>query len=221
MKILLIEDRQARQQIFINKTHIELESYMDILDNKIGEMYNEIHVALQNDTYDLSEYSVIITHKSAFGDNNAATLSKLESHCKAHDKPLVYFSGGIDVSYYNKSENEVIALSSELFYSNNLKLFLENCRTGKINLLTLIYGEKWELNIQLNVLAKINLFIENWTKEQIIMKRFISETAYDLLADMDIDLYEPAIVNNKIEKSEISKIAQSLENHIKEVVYYA
>ncbi len=36
-KILLLEDRQARQQLFMNHTNIDLNEYCDILDNRTGQ----------------------------------------------------------------------------------------------------------------------------------------------------------------------------------------
>ncbi len=145
-------------------------------------------------------------------------MSKLENYCKSNDKPLILFSGGIDANYYDKSEYETIEINSKVFYSNHLKLFLESIRDGEQNLLILIYGDRWKLNILLNVLEKINLFIENNTKEIILFKRFVLDTAYAYLDDLNLDIYEHVIEGNKISINEIQKIRLDIENHIRRVV---
>ncbi len=216
--ILLIEDRTERQQLFMKDTEIDLNSYSDILDNMTGERYNQLLEELENDTFDLDRYSIIVSHKSAFDDKNIEILSKLENYCKSNDKPLILFSGGIDANYYDKSEYETIEINSKVFYSNHLKLFLESIRDGEQNLLILIYGDRWKLNILLNVLEKINLFIENNTKEIILFKRFVLDTAYAYLDDLNLDIYEHVIEGNKISINEIQKIRLDIENHIRRVV---
>lgn len=216
--ILLIEDRTERQQFFMKDTEIDLDSYSDILDNMTGERYNQLLEEIKNDTFILDKYSVIMSHKSAFDNKNIEILSKLENYCKSNDKPLILFSGGIDANYYDKSEYETIEINSKIFYSNHLKLFLENMREGEQNLLVLIYGDRWKLNILLNVLEKINLFIENNTKEPFLFKRFVIDTGYAYLDDLNLDIYEPIMEGNKISIDEIQKIRLDIENHIKKVV---
>ncbi len=215
--ILLIENRTERQQLFMEDREIDLDSYSDILDNMTGKRFNPLWKELKNDTFDLDRYSVIISHKTAFEDDNIEILSKLENYCKSNDKPLILFSGGIDANYYNKSEYETIEINSKVFYSNHLKLFLENIREGKRNLLILIYGDRWKLNILMNILEKINLFIENNTKEMIVFNRFVLDTAYVYLGDLNLDIYEPIMEGNKISINEIQKIRLDIENHIKRV----
>ena len=124
-KILLIEDRKERQQLFINETDIDLNKYKDILDNAIDEKYDEIFYKLKANTFDFENYSTIISHKSAFDKDNSAMIEKLKDYCKTRKKTLVFFSGGIDENYYNRSEYELILINSKTFYSQNIKLFLE------------------------------------------------------------------------------------------------
>ncbi len=216
--ILIIEDKPERQKLFIKETEMDLDSYSDILDNMTGEKYKQILIELKNDTFDFDKYSVILCHKSAFNDDNIVILSKLENYCKAKNKPLVLFSGGIDVNYYDNSNYETIEINSKVFYSNHLKLFLESKREGKQNILILTYGDKWKLNILLNVLEKVNLLIEKSTKNIISFTRFILDTDYIYLDDLNLDIYEPMKEGNKISIDEIQKIRLDIENHIKRVV---
>ncbi len=159
-KILLIEDRTRRQQLFTIQTGIKLENFSDILDNCIEDKYNEFLNEMLQGIYDLNTYDIIISHKSAFGDNNGSVLKKLEEHCKEYDKSLVLFSGGIVGNYYNSEEYEVLELNSKTFYSKNLALFLEAVKKQNENLLMLCYGTQWKANIMLNILENLNLYID-------------------------------------------------------------
>ena len=151
-KVLLIEDRYKRQRLFSQQTGIELEKYSDILDNCIEDKYNAFLNEMLIGDFDLSPYDIIITHKSAFGDDNDNVLKKLQEHCKKHSKPLVLFSGGIVGNYYNSEVYEVMELNSKTFYSQNLILFLDAIKEQNENLLMLSYGRQWKLNIILNVI---------------------------------------------------------------------
>ena len=124
-KILLIEDRKERQQLFMDATNIDLNEYSNILDNAVDKKYDDIFCKLTDGSFDFENYSIIISHKSAFDKDNSVILEKLKRYCETHKKPLVFFSGGIDENYYNKSEYELVLINSKTFYSQNIKLFLE------------------------------------------------------------------------------------------------
>lgn len=159
-KILLIEDRYKRQRLFSQQTGIELEKYSDILNNCIEDKYNEFMNEILIDDFNLGSYDIIVTHKSAFGDDNGVIIEKLEKHCEKYNKPLVLFSGGIVGSYYNSEVYKVLELNSKTFYSRNLILFLEAIKKENENLLMLPYGKQWKLNIILNVIENLNLYID-------------------------------------------------------------
>ena len=139
-KILLIEDRLERQKLFMDDTKIDLTSYSDILDNITDNKYKILLEQLKNDTFNFDAYETIISHKSAFHDDNRSILNKIKNHCKFGEKQLVLFSGGITANYYDNAEYEFMELNSKIFYSNNLKLFLEDARKNKPNLLILSFG---------------------------------------------------------------------------------
>lgn len=217
--ILLIEDRAERQKHFMSETNIDLNTYSDTLDNMSKEKYQKFLLDIKTDTFDLDKYTVIISHKSAFGDDNIDILQKLERHCKLNQKPLVLFSGGIDTNYYENIDFELLELNSKLFYSENLKLFLNENNEDIPNILTLAYGKQWKLNILLNVLEKINLKIEQ--NEKMPYKIFHLEAMYYLLEDLGMELYSPAVDNKIITKDEMKKVALDLEKFIEKEIIYA
>ncbi len=129
-KILLIEDRVTRQEFFLEEMEINLEDYSNILDNMIDDDYEELKEQILHDSFNFEKYDFIISHKSAFENDNALIISKLQNYAKESEKTLIFFSGGISVNYYNNSEFEFLELNSKTFYSNNLKLFLDSVRLG-------------------------------------------------------------------------------------------
>lgn len=85
----------------------------------------------------------IIFHKSyALGDENV-TFETIRQMFADFGVPTVIFSGGTEGS--NKSAREII-MNADLMY-NNLPFFLENRKeNGQINIDTLLWGKKFQLN---------------------------------------------------------------------------
>ena len=145
-KILLIEDRAKRQEHFIDDTGVDLSKYSDILDNETDKNYYEL---ILNEGINLSQYDIIISHKSIGG--NSKVIDKLKEHCKKTNTPLILFSGGIAANYYNDDDNFIeMEINSKTFYSQNLEIFLKAVKSENENILMLAYGKRWELNILLN-----------------------------------------------------------------------
>ena len=156
MKILLIEDRPERQKQFLKKTGIDIVSYR-FIDNKTENEYKSLKNELLVNISILEEYDIIISHRSAFGIDNAKIIDAIKNYCETNKKYLILFSGGISTSYYTKTPYEYLSLNSKDFYSDNLKLFLDNIqKNNDINLLLLTFGEQWELNLILNIFEKLN-----------------------------------------------------------------
>jgi len=217
-RILLIEDRSLRQKKFFNETKIDIESYSDILDNAIDEKYQKILDELQKDTCNFDEYSIIISHKSAFGDENTRLISKLEKYCHNNHKTLVLFSGGIDTNYYLKDDEfELLEVNSKIFYSQNLKTFLEDFRNGNFQPLILSYGNRWKLNILLNILEKLNKYLGEMKKEKVLYKAFLRDNPdIQTIETLNINLYEPLVQERKISIVEIEKFKNSVLKYINE-----
>ncbi|MDD4972279.1 MAG: hypothetical protein PHT07_22860 [Paludibacter sp.] len=93
----------------------------------------------------------------------------LKKYCKINKKPLIFFSGGISSSVYKNEDFTFLHINSREFYSNNLKLFIEdNIKKGSVNLLVLQFGNRWKLSLLLSLRNKIaiaqnkqNLKIQN------------------------------------------------------------
>ena len=209
-KILLIEDRVTRQEFFLEKIAINLEEYSDILDNAIDDRYEEVKEQIVHDSFNFGNYDFIISHKSAFENDNALILSKLQHYAKESHKTLIFFSGGISVNYYNNSEFESLELNSETFYSNNLLLFLNSVRAGNENILMLSYGENWKFNIISNVLEKTNLYLEQHGDKKTVYSRFDIYTDINKLSKIDYAFHDIQTENGWVSGLEIEKFKESL-----------
>lgn len=211
-KILLIEDRIERQVRFTEDTGINLKSYSDIIDNKIYFDKNE-----------LEKYSIIITHRSAFGDYEENILDYLKKYCEKTNTKLVFFSGGISATYYSKTKYEFLLLNSKSFYNKNLKLFLEDMKNRKeANLLILAYGNNWRINMMLNTLAKINLFLDNNnSKEKVKFNNFKTVTKIENI-DSFVDIQYPEVIKGGVLLEDLKNLASNITLTIRrEVELYA
>ncbi|MEA2018919.1 MAG: response regulator [Campylobacterota bacterium] len=210
-KILLIEDRVKRQQLFINDTNIDLLKYDSILDN----LTNGLEKDVLCDDFNFENYSYIISHKSAFSEENTKYLNKLESYCEESNTPLILFSGGLSVNYYINDEYERLEINSKTFYSENLKLFLEAFANKSENILMLSYGENWQLNIVLNILEKMDNFInDNIDQENIIYGNFTDEINIGILDAIKYDFHTLVIDNDYLKLIDIKNLRDSIFGYI-------
>ncbi|CAA6809499.1 MAG: Unknown protein [uncultured Sulfurovum sp.] len=217
-KILLVEDRTPRQNNFMQETQIKLSDHSDILDNMINDDYEACYQAIKEKKFDFTPYDVIISHKSAFGEDYSLIENEFKKYCKVHSKTLVLFSGGVDSNYYLKEEDwEQIELNSKTFYSQHIKLFLESFRNGLTMPLILSYGEKWKINILLNVLENINYILES-NNGCMLYKRFLSSSNIETLEALNINLYQVNLEGKKITKDEIVKVRDDILNHIESLI---
>ena len=209
-KIALIEDRYPRQQNFLEHTDINLEEYAEFLENFTEEKANTLLEQIREDDFDLSDFEIIICHKSV--QNNTVVLSNLRNYCKDNHKTLVLFSGGISVNYYDNSEFELLELNSKTFYSHNLMLFLEALKSDREDIMMLCYGEHWKQNIVANILEKTNILL-NKTVKPVVYIRFANFVDLVKLKKIDYQFHQITIENNYITIEEIKKFQESLENY--------
>ena len=222
-KILLIEDKVARQHDFLNKINLDLSTYSDVLENKIGKEYKDFHEKMKRRSFNFSDYALVVSHKSAFSVDTQDVIFNITKECKEKNIPMVLFSGGIGCSSYRKDEDEeILELDSKDFYSENLKLFLKNYQdTARIELLILNFGDRWKLNVILNVIEKINLFInDDNVRSHIIYNKFINKTDFHLLEEFEFDHIPIVDDEDIVELVELKKLALSIEKYIKESVLY-
>jgi len=217
--ILIIEDRFERQFRLLNQAGIDLNEY-DFLENATKERYEEIYDALKEESFDFLRYEFIISHKSAFKDDNALMINRLKRGCEQNGIPLVFFSGNQSATYHDRDSNYAEMLSI-LLYSQNLKLFLEDRKiTNKPNMDILLYGEKWLLNIALNLLQEINIFIEKSEDDRIFYKRFEMRflDSLEFLKEHDICLEIPSIEEKFTDKKTLTKVTDSLKDNIQRMI---
>ena len=208
-KILLVEDIPQRQANFLEKQGIDLAPFSDRLINCAEEKYHSIIDDIQNNNIDWTQYSTIMIHRSGFETQREI----LKNICQENKIKLVFFSGGISSTFYTYTHYEFLQLNSKDLYTRNLKLFLE---TNEQNLLTLAYGDKWEINTLLNNLEKINKFIEdNRLKEQVLYIEFSTEMNSDLIEKLIEDSPIEAVKEGKISIKVIEDISEKILNKIK------
>jgi hypothetical protein len=219
-KILLIDDRSHRQFVACNKASIDISGY-DVVENCIYEKYEEVFQKLKDRELQVDEYKAIIAHKSAFGDDNLDILYHLQELCQKESIPLVLFSGGISVNYYEKSEDfEKLELNSKVLYSNNLRLFLEHyTNSGEIELMILGYGKSWKINILLNILEKITLFLAKESQNDIPYDEFANETDFHLLEKVT-DKVKPHIENGWISLESIKDLKKEIAVIVQERILH-
>ena len=216
-KVLLLDDRKARQYNKLEQNNINLEFYGDYLDNCTENQVEEILENIKNNNINFSEYHTIICHDSATLKSdeksiyNSQIIMNLKNYCKENKKALILFSGGISKSYYSDSIFEFLKLNSDILYSSNLVIYLEKLKTNSQNILMLNFGENWQINIVLGILEEVNNLIENIDKEYIFQGNFFNTMK---LKNIKFDFYEPIPDGNKIYISELKKFQFSLNNYI-------
>lgn len=213
-KILLIEDVITRQNSFMNERTFTLEEYEDILENSIGETYQKIALVLKDNSFDFDKYSMVMAHKSAFENDVGVIVDRLKSYCKKENKALVFFSGGTQ-NYYDNTYNDYLELETKYFYSDNLKLFLDAYKENNANILMLSYGEKWKVNSVLNILEKINLFLDRNDDEDFVYDTFKNFTEVDKLKNIEYVFYAMEIEDGWVYRKEIIKLRDDILNYIK------
>jgi len=216
-KVLLIEDRAERQKDLLKSSDVSLEKYSNILDNMIEDKFETFIKDIRNNNFDLTPYDVIIAHQSIFIEDKRELLSILKDACK-EGKKLVLFSGDMETLSYSDVEYEELGLSSKKLYSKNLELFLKEFEEGKINIRILAFGTHWKANIMLNILEKINLFIDTNSDEDIDYDEFLNLTGFSSMDNIDIKLYEMKVDGSWIDNfSEIIKLRDSLKTVTEEL----
>lgn len=144
--ILLIEDRVNRKELYIKFDLTEYKVVDFVTGDKLTNILEDIN---KKNFSKLERYKCLIFHASAL---SIVQKSEVKDFCKRNKKSLVFFSGGISTSYYNDNFYPFLNINSKDFYSNNLKTFLDNYIVDfEINLLILQYGDRWLINLLLNL----------------------------------------------------------------------
>ncbi len=215
--ILLLENKEVRQK------NIAIDFDDQIIHNILGDdKCNEILSSFLDDESVLESYDTIIIHESIYLENERDNLlKKLETFCSQSEKKLIKFSGHNTQAHL---KNNLLEISAKSLYAN-LMIFLEEYINDDANILMLAYGKNWQLNLLLNVLEKLNLFIENSIEgdsfdfdefeddfDLLKIKRVLGNKEYEkLLIGIDID-YEISITEIKLLTDNLKKIIQEKTN---------
>ena len=194
MKIILIEDRIIRKELFLERSAIDLSQY-SFLSEITAQEFKQLKLDINNGDYMsfLGEFDLIITHKSAFTLNQQDVLASI-------GKSIIYFSGGISQSFYLEYPFPCLHINSSDFYSNNLMIFLNDIKDNrKIEMLILQFGTKWKLNLLLSTRDKI---------KQLLYKNFMMDLFPEDFNDIFNDKLLTLLSSNQL-KSNILKIRES------------
>ncbi len=155
-KIILLDNKNERQE----KIYKVDFSKLDNVENISGdEDCNTLLANFVNNDYDFNDYDFIIIHKNIYYKDiySEAKRESMFSKLKQDNEgKLIYFTGENNT----KLDNNIPTVTSTNMYKN-LQIFNDNFTEGKEDILMLQYGQRWEIDILLNVLEQINLFIEN------------------------------------------------------------
>lgn len=211
-EILLLENKIDRENINQDKLKKLAESsVLEIVfgDNNCNDLLNKF----MDDSEQFNQYSTIIIHASIY---TIEKREKLFDRLKVQkEKNIVIFSG--EGSTISLNTNSFI-LPAKVLYSHNLEIFV---REPNRNILMLGYGKNWKINILLNILEKLNLFIDKNILEKYNFDNFEDEIKLlDLKNIMDDDSYDDFInqdpYKDDINKNKIQQIQQKIYKYIEE-----
>jgi len=193
--ILLLENKQLRQKKF------EIKNISKI-DNILGdEKCNEIISNFLKDNSIFNKYDTIIIHESIYFEEKRAILFEtLKKYSKS--KNLVIFSGSRDTSSLNKN---ILEISAKTMYVN-LEDFINEYNNNHKELLILAYGKLWKFNFLLNILEKLNIFIDENFENDI-------ELDFDEFED-DFDLFK---IKEHISQEDYENIFSNIDDYEDEI----
>lgn len=222
MKILLIEDRIVRKELFVQRSNIDLNQYV-FLKQASADEYKEIKSSLKNaDTSIFNAFDLIITHKSAFTINEQDILGSVGI-------PLIYFSGGISQSFYTEFPAPCLHINSSDFYGHNLIEFLNYVdKTGELELLILQFGANWRLNLLLNTRDKLNQLLYKNDKNDLYPEDFnsiFSSKISSILVSQGLKVGINDLLNHGLKFNEADSITpiklelnSEIQSHLKRVL---
>ncbi|MBD3808233.1 MAG: hypothetical protein IE909_10190 [Campylobacterales bacterium] len=214
-KVLLLEDKLERDSL--KNANIDFNKF-----NNLKAIFGKSACnSILNDFEQFDTFEIIIVHASIEYDEEQDVIQEIKKYCNEKNKTLVTFSGAGDIGSLRSNTLEITAKS---FYTN-LPIFMKHYPETS-HVLMLAYGENWSLNIFLNTLEKLNIFIEN-NDENLIEDYDDFEDDFDLIrlkSIIGIEEYASKISKNKnnnqtIEMSQIKTIRDNLIEIIEEQVY--
>lgn len=208
MKILLLEDRIDRMKQF-SKIDLFQETTIDIISGTelvhfIANLESELKKILPL-------YQCVILHRSGI-DNIKRDVIK--AFCGEYKISLVYFSGGISSSKFSDSDFPFLHINSKDFYSDNLKLFINDFTMGNaINLIILQFGQNWKLSLLLKMRNDLNMGIQSNSIKRIKDLGISNLLKDELLVNFDLPWFTDNFMQN-IEDSQIQEFKKKLDRII-------
>ena len=202
-KVILIEDRFNRQRDFIKNLDFDLNTNSTLKNICGGEDFVYYKNMIDNSNFTVfNQFDVIIAHRSAL--SNLERL-KLTEYVKSKSKILVFFSGGISsISLQNLNSGYLLTINSKDLYSIALIEYLNN---GGNNILELAFGKKWQINLEVMLLDKLNLYLNDYAPKPIQI----------ILSDLKItdwvnDIYFRNLngANTVISKQQLEEVKESV-----------
>lgn len=217
-KIIFFENKVDRK----NSYNIDFSKHREFLNTVFGNdaCNKELDAFLKDNTI-LDQYDTVLMHATIYHEDKRNKLFRtLKEYCK-NKINLVIFSGGGDIGSLN---NNILEVTAKSFYEN-INIFLNKYQDATSNLLMLAYGENWDLNMLLNTLEKLNVFIAN--NDEIIedfddfeddfnfikIKKVLAPAEYKLIfKNVKIDDYEINTDQIKIIRDNLKNLIQDRAN---------
>ncbi len=158
-RVLFLENNTIRQK----SKNIDFSNYQNLTCVFGNESCNEILEKFESDKEIFEMYETLIIHESIYYDDKREVLFEaLEEYCADTDKYIVRFSGSHSQSSLSEKK---LSLNDNKLYEN-IEEYLSENENNEAEIAMLAYGKKWDINMLLNTLEKINLSIENKTIEK-------------------------------------------------------
>ena len=152
--IILIEDKTKRDSLVLANIDFEkLSNIETIFGDKCSNFLTKGLSAFE-------AFDVIMIHQTFIENDSSIKLIELKDYCNDNNKDLVVFSGEGDAI---NLQNNCLSLPAITFYSN-LEVFLKDDSNDR-HVLILAYGENWSLNMLLNIIEKLSIYISNHENE--------------------------------------------------------
>ena len=153
-KIILLEDRPIRQEVFTNLLNKDSNSFPSLTNIGGGNDFLKFKENIFDDISVFDNYKTIMIHRSALSNDERA---KLIDYIGNNEKLLVFFSGGISSTLFQQvGKGQLLTINSKDFYSENLLLFIEN--NGR-EALELAFGKNWKLSLLIDANEKLSFYI--------------------------------------------------------------
>lgn len=153
-KIILLEDRPIRQEVFTNLLDKDLNNIPSLTNISGGSNFQKLKENILGDISIFDIYNAIMIHRSALSNEERA---KLIDYIGNNGKLLVFFSGGISSTLIQQvGKGQLLTINSKDFYSENLLLFIEN---NGCEALELAFGKNWKLSLLIDANEKLSFYI--------------------------------------------------------------